>query len=425
MAGGGFVRAILAVALVAGVAPAARATPPPDRITEDTTWAAGDSPFFLGSLYVEPGVTLTIEPGVQVLPSPGAILMVGGALRAEGTAADPIVFGDGTRWDGIRFLDAEDVWPPSETSSAVRHVHVDSASVGIRMEAGGAVPVHDSRFTRNDVALEVLNPATTVTFTGNELYSNRVAFTGKTTGLVGIYRNDFWDNDVNLFFEAQDPFSCARDHGVFDVHHNDILRGPDNEWYSFDVRTSNESIETNMRVVASENWWGTTDEFDIEGRMDPEGCCATATRTRVLWRDPATGPQTEAEPPGPAGNPPEGDDVIVDIEHYADLTFPDWGDCLQPGSVRRIEGVARPAIGEVPEEMETIALVRGLRRCKSYDPARGFVGTPCDQPIEFSAPVRRNDTFVVRLRRPLRPGRYKLYAGFFGRDRSHFRVLRD
>ncbi|MDQ3981925.1 MAG: hypothetical protein M3271_04505, partial [Actinomycetota bacterium] len=225
--------------------------------------------------------------------------------------------------------------------------------------------VQDTVFTGNGVALEVHNPAANVSFTGNGFYSNDVAFTGRTTGLIGIYENDFWDNDVSLMFEAQSPYACGNDPGIFDVHYNDILRGPDDEWFSFDVRTSEESGETGMVVDASSNWWGTTDEQDIAGRLQPQiNCCPVPNRTPVSWRDPAGVPQTPAEPPGPVGTPPPEPSGHGDPRYVVDILEPDWGDCVANRSLDRLAGVVTQFIGPLPKRLP-VSLVKGTRRCKS------------------------------------------------------------
>ncbi|HEX2196867.1 MAG TPA: hypothetical protein VHJ76_08070 [Actinomycetota bacterium] len=408
----------VAVAAGAGAARPVAAEAAREVIREDTTWTKAESPIRVGTVRVEPGVTLTIEPGVEVVFEIPSRLVVAGALRAEGTAAEPIVFTSDTRWGGIRFVDAVDPRPPS----VIRHVRVANAGIGIRMR-GDAISVADSLFVDNDAAIEVLDPDSTVTFSGNELYSNRIAFVGRTTGTIEVVENDFWDNDISLLFLGQDPYSCPAGDGVFEVHHNDVLRGPATGWFANDVRTSPGSAETGLVVDASQNWWGSTYEEDIEARLAPERDDTPPFDTaRIEWAPPAEAPQTPAEPPGAVRQPPEDHQPIGDVEYYMDLVRPDWGDCFLDRSLRRLVGIARPAIGEIPEEVETVALVRGVTRCKSYDPREGFVKRPCGDPIEFDVPLDGN-RMTLELRRPLRTGRYTFHAGLFGRDVSRFRVL--
>ncbi len=62
-------------------------------ISEDTTWAASDSPFLvLSSVSISTGARLTIEPGCDLLLSDGVNLSIAGEIQALGTTADPITF---------------------------------------------------------------------------------------------------------------------------------------------------------------------------------------------------------------------------------------------------------------------------------------------------------------------------------------------
>ncbi|QKG80317.1 T9SS C-terminal target domain-containing protein [Tenuifilum thalassicum] len=66
------------------------------EISENTLWAAEDTIFLDGFVYVKPGVTLTIEPGtiIKGISDTKACLIVerGAKIEANGTAQKPIVF---------------------------------------------------------------------------------------------------------------------------------------------------------------------------------------------------------------------------------------------------------------------------------------------------------------------------------------------
>jgi hypothetical protein len=75
-------------------------------VTADRTLYCAASPYHITEdIVVHAGATLTIEPCTELHFSPGASLLVYGRLRAEGTAARPIVFtGEGgVRWGAIAF----------------------------------------------------------------------------------------------------------------------------------------------------------------------------------------------------------------------------------------------------------------------------------------------------------------------------------
>jgi hypothetical protein len=420
----GLLAAALALFSIAGSAPAGAQDDPDASIEQDTLWRRADSPIVVrGIVTVEEGAVLSIEPGVRVETLGLRVL---GGLRAQGTANDPIVFTgvDGSRWDGIAIEDVDGERP----SSVIANAHVDNAIAGLSMRKD-AFSVEGSLFTRNRTAVDVSNPAGAPAFTGNRFYSNRVAFTGKTTGVISIHGNDFWDNHVSLLFQAQNPYACSKEPGTFDVRHNDILRGPDAPYWSWDVRVSEGSYRSRMVVRAPENCWGTTDSQDIAARTrTQDGCCQTAP---LLWDPPSTSPETPNEPPGPVGSPEYEPPYHGDPRSVVGVRTPRQRACLPERTLERIVGTVSGAVGPPPRRVD-VALVRIDRTgpaCHSYDAEAGRFSIPhaCDDARPFSVPAPRGK-WVVKLRRPLASGKYRLVAG--GNDGSavdvvRFRVLRS
>jgi len=79
------------------------------QLTEDTTWSG--AVIVEDTVIVADGNVLNIEPGTFVFIKQQAGLTVHGQLLAEGTEAEPIRFthyGDGTTWERIMFVEAED-----------------------------------------------------------------------------------------------------------------------------------------------------------------------------------------------------------------------------------------------------------------------------------------------------------------------------
>ncbi|MDY6906179.1 MAG: right-handed parallel beta-helix repeat-containing protein [Thermodesulfobacteriota bacterium] len=77
---------------------------------KNTHWRKKDSPVVIdGSLYIFPGVLLTIDPGVTVRLAGDALVTCRGIVDARGTAGEPITFTwkDADKpWDAIEFVNA-------------------------------------------------------------------------------------------------------------------------------------------------------------------------------------------------------------------------------------------------------------------------------------------------------------------------------
>ena len=121
--------ALLAAALLLVPAASASATALPTTITENTTLVLAGNPY-TGSPTIESGVTVKIEPGVKLTLGS---LTVKGTLKAEGTAAEPVVFTSGAaepkpgNWSYIRF-------EPGSGSSILNHAEL---AYGGSSETGG------------------------------------------------------------------------------------------------------------------------------------------------------------------------------------------------------------------------------------------------------------------------------------------------
>ena len=78
-------------------------------LASDATLSAAASPYAVeGELVVPAGTTLTIDPGVRLRMAPRAGIRIEGALNANGTAAQPVLFEarDGSAWGNLGFVNA-------------------------------------------------------------------------------------------------------------------------------------------------------------------------------------------------------------------------------------------------------------------------------------------------------------------------------
>ncbi|WP_170169116.1 Ig-like domain-containing protein [Mesobacillus subterraneus] len=76
-----------------------------NNIKENTTWTKEGSPYRVGTIGIDPGVTLTVEPGVEIIGSTGSWIDVRGKLKVLGTEQDKVSIKDviikGISFDGM------------------------------------------------------------------------------------------------------------------------------------------------------------------------------------------------------------------------------------------------------------------------------------------------------------------------------------
>lgn len=107
-------------------------TPVGGNITNDTTWTAANSPYWITTdTYVLAGISLRIESGVRV-QFDRADLMVAGSLEALGTSLSPVVF---TTNDTPAAN-----WGPSAHSSAAHSSSAIRASIMATLPASRPAP---------------------------------------------------------------------------------------------------------------------------------------------------------------------------------------------------------------------------------------------------------------------------------------------
>jgi len=130
------------------------------HITENTTWTLGDSPIIVtNSVTVDEGVTLTIDPGVLIKSNaPWINIFIHGTLRAEGSAANPIVFtsikdddpahGGDTNGDGASSTPAAGDWGDinfsATGSGSLEHVWVGYGGENLDIAGTSEVTVRAS-----------------------------------------------------------------------------------------------------------------------------------------------------------------------------------------------------------------------------------------------------------------------------------------
>lgn len=399
--------------------PAARSqTTVSGRIEQDTTWTRDGSPFVLiGPVVVVADVTLTIEPGVEVRGTAGSSLVVNGALNAVGTQEQRIIFTSDSGqqdWSGIHLTTSVESSP---RPSALRLVTIERATRGIkwgltRSPAGFS----DNQLDGNGMALVFDNPIAGTLVQRSVFTNNRIAVTGMTRELVGIYENDFWNNEINLLPRPESPYDCEQDDGVWDIHRNDILRGPLNsEYLSNDVQTPSGSGVSEYTVSATDNWWGTTDELSIRARTRENlECCPTPVEKRIGWQPFSSAPHTAWEPLGEVPYPAPEPESHGDPGTITTIERPRHSRCIDREELRRIRGDTQAVFADVARVR--LALMRDSAGCLWWHPKEGrFLQGDCSQPNWFR-PSREKERAGGLLEwsydfpKTLRPGRYVAMA---------------
>lgn len=395
-------------------APAARSqTAVSGRIEQDTTWAQSGSPFvLLGPVVIVSDVTLTIDSGVQVRGTAGSSLVVKGALRAVGTQEQRIIFTSDSGqqdWSGIHLTTSAQ---SSQGSSALRFVTIEKATRGIKWDlTHSRTEFSDNQLDGNQVALVFDNPIDGTVVRRSVFTNNHIAVTGKTRNLVGIYESDFWNNEINLLPRPESPYDCGQDDGVWDIHSNDILRGPVNsEYFSKDIQTPSGSGVSEYSVLATDNWWGTTDDASIRARTRKNfECCPLPVEKKIQWEPFSSGPQTAWEPLGEVPDPPPEPEIHGDPGTITTIERPRHSSCIDLDELRRIRGNSGGLFVDVPRVR--LALMRHTAGCRWWHPKDGrFLQGDCSQPNWFR-PSRQEETaggleWSYSLPKTLRVGRY-------------------
>ena len=388
-------RALVAAAVGLAVLPVGGASAQAGHDHEFTTltWTAAESPYVLEEDHVvDIDETLVIEPGVEVRAARGVHLIVYGELDVNGTAADPVTFtvarsGD-ERWGGI-WLRYGDHFHHSDIEGAV----FDRAVTALHMD-GAAADVADSTFHTNLVGVRLSNPESDVVVERSIFENHRTAVTGFTRRSATFAMNDFSNNFTTLLPRPEPKYDCGPDAGVWDIHQNDILRGPTNsDYYSNDVRTPPGSAVSAYVVSMTQNWWGTADEERIEGRMTVQiNCCPQPSEKEIDWRPVAVLPQTPYEPvwddPDPDPEPPgHGDPGVVTA-----IDTPVHGSCLESRSFDRIKGGFGGGLGG-PLEVKVALRRKSLRGCRWWSHKRQrLVPGECSKQRWFRAEITGSDS---------------------------------
>ena len=222
------------------------------NITESKTLAFGNYTL-KGIVKIQSGVTLTIEAGSKFTANKGdgedaLVVLNGGKLIANGTAADPIVFTESSAvagsWAGIIIYgDA-----PIVNSATAPAPQVATSEDGLALSYGGSNAAHNGgslKYVRVEYAGQVI--------TQNNKEHNGFSFYSVGSGttlenLVSYKGNDdgfeFYGGSASL----KNSISYGNSDDAFDWQ--DGWRGQDNaNWFAYQTGTANYGLEVEAKSV--------------------------------------------------------------------------------------------------------------------------------------------------------------------------------
>jgi hypothetical protein len=79
------------------------------------------------------------------------------------------------------------------------------------------------------------------------------------------------------------------------------------EYLSKDIQAPSGSGVSEYAVLATDNWWGTTDDLSIRARTRKNfECCPIPVEKKIQWNPFSSAPHTAWEPLGEVPDPPPG-----------------------------------------------------------------------------------------------------------------------
>jgi hypothetical protein len=199
------------------------------NVSANSTWNVTDTSYYLrGDVLVNVGVTLTINPDVIVKIGGDRSLFVDGALRALGTAADPIYFtsyrddtiggdtnGDGSStlpgisdWTRIEFRDFSDDANSLIDYAIIRYggqVGGTSASTYGAVELTSASPTIQNTVVSLNRFAGIATNTSAPTLICNSIMNNEYGLRNKTPNVKVVAESQWWGDPSGPYHPVMNP----------------------------------------------------------------------------------------------------------------------------------------------------------------------------------------------------------------------------
>lgn len=296
-------------------------------ISSNTTWSLAGSPYIAtSSIWVMPGVTLTIEPGVTVKFNDNLGMLVDGQVVARGTSRSLVTFTSSRSspasgsWAFIKFTDSSVDATFDEDGTYLSGSILEHAVVEYAGSTGNgaiwldcAAPfisrsiIHDN--SRSGV-YATYSPKLQIV--GNTIYGNTASPWGggifALAGTVVISGNSGHDNGGGIFvygIDATSIITCntvvgntapTNSGGGIAVYsnpaafdHNNVFGNTGYDLYNLD----------SSNITATDNWWGTADAVAVAAEV--YDFFKDASKGVVVYNPCLTTPASCAPPSPPTG----------------------------------------------------------------------------------------------------------------------------
>ncbi|WP_226086162.1 Ig-like domain-containing protein [Mesobacillus sp. S13] len=221
----------------------------PGNITADTTWTKEGSPYRVGIITIDPGVTLTVEPGVEIINSGSpSWIDVKGKLNVKGTSDEKVIIKD-VLLKGFDF---------TGSSINIEHAIISRTNRGFLITSMyREVILRNNEFSGGDISIG--SPTTSILIENNLFQDN--AWLDLNNGLANILvqRNTFFNKEdyyPSIRMSCSDP-NCKTPN----------ITISENNFFGFPTFFVEVEKGRGLIYNGANNYWSTTDTAQMKRRI--------------------------------------------------------------------------------------------------------------------------------------------------------------